>query len=245
MYKKRQDSHRNSRKHKYDEGLIQEYKDNRKEVESDSLNLIFFHLMGQHFDSRQRFPEGREVFHIKDYHRPELTEQQIQEVVNYDNAICYNDSVVAEIIKLYDDKDALILYFADHGDEANDYRPHIGRAMNLHEIGAPGLHCQLDIPFIICLTDSCSARHPELEQTIAQSTQRPFILDDLPHLLLDIAGIDAPGYQPSRSLINEKFNAKRRRIIHVYSSTVSLDYDSICNAYGNWEIGYKINNNEK
>ena len=232
-------SHRNNQKHKYDEGLIEEYCEKRAEVECDSLNLIFFHLIGQHVYTRQRYPQGRETFHPNDYHRPELNEDQIQEVADYDNATCYNDSVVYEIIKLFQDKDAIILYFADHGDEANDYRPHIGRVFNLNTVGAPGFHCQFDIPFMFYLTDSCSSRHPDLEQRIARAEHKPFMIDDLPHLLFDIAGIQTPWFQPSRSLINVEYNWERRRIINDYTSTTPIDYDSVCSAYGDWKIGFK------
>ena len=231
-------SHRNTQIHTYDEGLIEEYKSQRAEIESDSLNLIFFHLRGQHVNTNQRFPKDRTVFYPDDYDRPELTKEQRKEVADYDNATHYNDSVVCEIIQLYRDKDALILYFADHGDEANDYRPHIGRDFNLNAAGAPGLHCQLDVPFLIYLTDSCRVRHPNLEQKIAAATRLPFMLDDLPHLLLDIAGISTPWYQPSRSIINENYKSQRRRIIDGYSTTSPIDYDSICDAYGKWKIGF-------
>ena len=231
-------SHRNSQKHQYDEGLIEEFLEQRDAVESDSLNLLFFHLMGQHVDTKQRYPKGREAFFLSDYQRSELTETQVQEVANYDNATYYNDSIVCEIIKLFNDKDALIMYFSDHGDEANDYRPHIGRDFNLNAAGAPGLHCQLDVPFLIYLTDSCCVHHPELEQRIALSIHHPFMLDDLPHLLLDISGIQTSWFQPSRSLINEKYNMQRRRIIDGYSTTTPIDYDSVCNAYGDWKIGF-------
>ena len=149
-----------------------------------------------------------------------------------------SDDTLCEIIQLYRDKDAIILYFADHGDEANDYRPHIGRDFNLNAAGAPGLHCQLDVPFLIYLTDSCRVRHPNLEQKIAAATRLPFMLDDLPHLLLDIAGISTPWYQPSRSIINENYKSQRRRIIDGYSTTSPIDYDSICDAYGKWKIGF-------
>ena len=166
-------------------------------------------------------------------------------MASYDNATLYNDSVVNEIVRLFLDKDALILYFADHGDEANDFRPHIGRAFNLNEIGAPGLHCQLDVPFMIYLTDSCCVQHPKLEQKIAAATHLPFMLDDLPHLLFDIAGITTPWYQPSRSIINENYNFQRRRIIDGYSTTSPIDYDSVCDAYGEWKIGFNNPNHDK
>jgi heptose-I-phosphate ethanolaminephosphotransferase len=231
-------SHRNSQTHQYDEGIIEEYKSQRHDVENDSLNLLFFHLIGQHVSTAQRYPEDRNFFHPNDYQRPELTEAQALDVANYDNATLYNDSVVNEIIRLFLDKDALILYFADHGDEANDYRPHVGRDFNLNAAGAPGLHCQLDVPFLIYLTDSCCILHPELERRIAQSIHHPFMLDDLPHLLLDISSIQTTWFQPSRSLINEKYNFQRRRIINGYSTTSPIDYDSVCKAYGDWKIGY-------
>ena len=231
-------SHRNSQKHQYDEGIIEEYKNLRHEVECDSLNLLFFHLIGQHVNTIQRFPEGRDFFHPNDYQRPELSEAETVDVASYDTATLYNDFVVNEIIRLFLDKDTLILYFADHGDEAIDFRSHIGRAFNLNEIGAPGLHCQLDVPFMIYLTDSCHVRHPNLEQKIAAATSLPFMLDDLPHLLLDIAGISTPWYQSSRSIINENYNTQRRRIIDGYSTTSPIDYDSVCDAYGDWKIGF-------
>ncbi len=231
-------SHRNDKKHEYDEGLIEEYQSKRNEVESDSLNLVFFHLIGQHIAAAKRFPKGRDYFHISNYQRKELTEEQVQHVADYDNATLYNDSVVNEIFKLFQNKDALFLYFADHGDEANDYRPYLGRCFNLNEGGAPALHCQLDIPFLFYLTDSCSARHPELEKRIADARHRPFMIDDLPHLLFDVAGIETPWYQPTKSLINDNYNDDHRRIISGFHITEDIDYDAVCDGYGEWKIGY-------
>jgi len=90
---------------------------------------------------------------------------------------------------------------------------------------------------MIYLTDSCSVQHPNLEQKIASATRLPFMLDDLPHLLLDIAGISTPWYKPSLSIINENYNSQRRRIIDGYSTTSPIDYDSVYDAYGEWKIG--------
>ena len=46
--------------------------------------------------------------------------------------------------------------------------------------------------------------------------------DDLPHLLLYLAGIHCKDYQETRSLISNSFNAKRKRLI-----SGEIDYDSI------------------
>ena len=231
-------SHKNNAWYYYDEGLIDDYKQKRQEVEGNNQNLIMFHLIGQHCRPGNKFPIERAYFKVADYNRAELSTEQLQEVADYDNATLYNDSIVNEIIDMYKDKDAIILYFSDHGDEANDYRPHVGRESNPISKGAPGLHCQFDIPFLIYLTDSCRLLHPELERKIAQSTHRPFMVDDLPHLLLDIAGIPTPWFQPSRSLINDKFNAHRRRMVNGFVNSTPIDYDSICNTFGEWKIGF-------
>lgn len=231
-------NHKNNQKFPYDGLLIDDYKKNRTKIESDSLNLILFHLYGQHVNPIKRFPESQAVFNSSSYERPELSEAQKQEVANYDNATLYNDSVLAEIIKMYEKKDAVILCFADHGDEANDYRIHLGRSRNLKSIGAPCLHCQMDIPFMIYLTDDCIANHPDLEKRISRSLHLPFMTDDLPHLLLDIANIHSPWFQPSRSLINEQFNYDRKRMVNDYGFAAPTDYDSLCNSYGEWKIGF-------
>ena len=229
-------THRNSQKYQYDEQLIDAYKLQKDTLETDSLNLVIFHLMGQHVRPRMRYPEGRALFKACDYNRPELTEGQRQEVADYDNATYYNDSIANEIINLYREEDAIVVYFADHGDEANDYRAHIGRSLLNDEMGAPCLHCQLDVPFFIFLSDSCRIKHPNLADRITKSTHRPFMTDDLPHLLLDIANINTKWYNPNRSLINDHFNSNRKRFVYGYSFDEPTDYDAICNKYGNWEI---------
>lgn len=49
------------------------------------------------------------------------------------------------------------------------------------------------------------------------------MIDDLPHLMLDIAGIDCEWFDPTRSLINERYNANRKRLL----LDSKIDYDEI------------------
>lgn len=234
-------SHRNSCKYPYDEDLIDNYKLHKDSLEAGKENcLVMFHLMGQHVSPQNRFPEGRNFFKAQDYDRPELTFEQRQEIANYDNATLYNDSIVNTIIQLYETEDAIILYFADHGDEANDYRIHIGRSLLSDSITAPCLHCQLDIPFLIYPTPTFRTSHPQLVERIKAAVTQPFMTDDLPHLLLDIADIKTNKYIPSRSVINPQYNRQRRRLVNGYSFSDATDYDAICNAFGNWEIGFRL-----
>lgn len=229
----------NKEKYDYDSELIDSYKAERRNVEKEANNLIIHHLYGQHVSPKSRYPENQAFFCKEDYSdRKELSDEDKEYVATYDNATRYNDSIVSEIIKMYKDKDAVVIYFADHGDEANDYRRHKGRTRGMEKLGAPCLHCQLDVPFIIYTSEKFIENHPGICKRIKGSIHRPFMTDDLPHLLIDIAGLKTKWYKPSRSLINEKYNLKRRRVIKGFSVEGVLDYDKICDTYGKWKIGF-------
>lgn len=231
-------NHKNENKFSYDGELLDYYKKNRSTIESDSLNLVMFHLYGQHVTPESRYPQDRSFFTEKDYvYRKELNNKQKKEVANYDNATLYNDSIVYEIIQMYKNENAAVVYFADHGDEANDYRLHKGRSRGLDVIGAPGLHCQLDVPFFIWMSEKWKERYPNDENRINKHLHNRFITDDVPHVLLDLARIKTPLFNSKRSLINDEYNENRKRIITPLASK-PVDYDSVCTKYGNWKIGF-------
>ena len=232
-------SYTNTKKYEFDEDLIKAYTKQRDKAEKEAMNLIIHHLFGQHVNPLHRYPPSHSHFSYKDYpERKELSKEEKEYVAAYDNATRYNDSVVSMIIDLYKEKDAVIIYFADHGDEANDYRIHQGRSRGMEKLGAPCLHCQLDIPFFIYTSNSFSQKHPQTTKRISEAIHRPFMTDDLPHLLIDMAGIRTKWYVPSRSLINKAYNPNRKRIIKGFSLKGSLDYDEVCNSVEPWSIGF-------
>ncbi|MBQ7878878.1 MAG: hypothetical protein IJ319_05385 [Bacteroidaceae bacterium] len=55
------------------------------------------------------------------------------------------------------------------------------------------------------------------------SSERPFMTDDLSHLLLYLAGIECAGYEDERNLIGDKYNEERVRRI-----CGEVDYDLLC-----------------
>ena len=48
---------------------------------------------------------------------PDLDGKQRNVLADYDNAILYNDSIVDAIISRFEDKEAIIIYMPDHGEE--------------------------------------------------------------------------------------------------------------------------------
>lgn len=223
-------SHKNKYKYPYDGQLIDAYKAERCRLESsDTPNLIFFHLMGQHVRADERYPLERSHFLEKDYaYRKDLTSEQRKYVASYDNATLYNDSVLNQIIAMYADQDAMVIYFSDHGDEVYDFRDHVGRSYDFKTGGRQAIHHQMDIPFLIYSSDSCRSAHPLLCAKVERATNRPFMTDDLPHMLLEIGCIATPSYVPTRSLINEQYNVGRPRKPRAITPTVTVDYDVLC-----------------
>ncbi len=116
---------RNSRLHRYDEGVLQDY-DAMKE--HDAHQLTIFHLMGQHVDYRGRFPvKTRRKFTPADYPDKKLAPKRLQINADYDNAVLYNDSIVDEIIRRFEHQNAIVIYMPDHGEECFNSMDYFGR----------------------------------------------------------------------------------------------------------------------
>jgi len=213
-------SHRNPRSHQFDEGLLDDYDSLR--VFAQQHNLIIFHLAGQHIDFYKRSPEQFKKFNAEDYaHRTSLNEEQRQLVADYDNATLYNDYVVAAIVDKFIQSDAVVVYMPDHGEECFDEQPRMGR-MPGDNFEPEVLRQEYSIPFWIWCSRSYMERHPELVAQIQAARHRPFMTDDLPHLLLYLAGICCPEYSEERNVIADGFNAERKRLVGG-----KVDYDAV------------------
>jgi len=221
-------SYKNIYKYQYDHELIADFKGKRDSLERRDHNLVIFHLNGQHVKASERYPAEYGFFTASDYeHRTDLNREQKEYVASYDNATRYNDAIICEIIEMYRGVDAVVIYFSDHGDEVHDFRNHVGRSYNFDDGGQKAIHHQMDIPFFIYCSDVCNARHPEITERIRKSIHRPYMTDDLPHLLFDLAGISYEGYFPSKSLINDLFDIHRSRVPRAITPTVKVDYDNL------------------
>ena len=143
-------------------------------------------------------------------------------VADYDNAVRYNDRVVGEILDRCRTRDAVVVYLSDHGEEVFDYAHRNGR---IHDATLSPDCCrhQYEIPFMIWMSDRYRAARPELAAAIARAVDRPYMTDDLPHLLLDLAGLSCHWFDPTRSVVNDRFDASRPRLLR----DDKVDYDLI------------------
>jgi heptose-I-phosphate ethanolaminephosphotransferase len=209
---KAQFNHRNTNTHQFDIELLSDY--DSLSVFQGEHQLTIFHLAGQHIDFKKRSPSEMKVFKPSNYDfRNNLNETAKQLVADYDNATYYNDYVVDSIIKKYEDKDAIVIYMPDHGEECFDELQRMGRLP--HGNYSPEvLRQEYQIPFWIWCSSEYIDNHPIIFEQIQKACDRPFMTDDLPHLLLYLAGINCDYYIDSKCLISDQYNQKRKRMIN-------------------------------
>ena len=78
-------------------------------------NFYVIHLYSTHGIYNERYPAEFEKFSAADEDKPE--ELWRQGTAEYDNAVLYNDFIVDEIIRRFEDKNAVLIYISDHGEE--------------------------------------------------------------------------------------------------------------------------------
>ncbi len=211
---------RNAEIHAYDDELLNDY----HKISAGHENkpqLVIFHLLGQHFQYSLRYKTAMAKFGIKDYPRTDLNNEEKQTIAHYDNATLYNDFVLNKIVEQFRDKEAIIIYLSDHGEECYGKGVNMaGRLTESAQIDVKKYHEEFEIPFWIWCSSLYKTKHQSLVKAIFQARNNRFMTDDLPHLLFYLAGIQTPTYQPERSLLSPQYNQKRcRKVLN------NIDYD--------------------
>ena len=182
---------------------------NQAKAGQSERNFYVIHLIGNHMDYSLRYPEGFGKFSAADV-KAKLTSKQKEVIAYYDNSVLYNDFVINEIFKIFSTEDSLIVYLSDHGE-------------NLYENGRLGHGMEsrfsYEIPLLFIASREFLTANATLWQRLDAAKDKPFMSDDLAHLLADIIGVAPLELDARRSPIRSDFNASRKRI------TGESDYD--------------------
>ena len=186
------------------------------------LRLLLFHLNGQHFDAKDKYPDtpAFNVFAAKDVPQggPWMTRAKRQQVAEYDNATRYNDDVMGTIFNTLRNKNAAVVYLSDHGEEIYDWRDQFGRATTPEDL-PEYLHSMNDIPLVVWGSAAFIRSHPHLWHDLQQATARPGMSDALCHLLFRIAHIDTPYYIAQKDISSNSWKPTLRLVYNKW------DYD--------------------
>lgn len=163
-------------------------------------NFYLIHLYGSHPVYNLRYPPEFEKF------TAENPEEKL--VAEYDNTILYNDYILDEIFKRFEDKNALIIYISDHGQELFDN----GRNFAGHSDESLGNLGMIEIPMLIWTSKSFRELYPEKISAIKNSVDKPYRADLIPHMILDLTDIRTESFNAAKSIVNEKFDTSFKRI---------------------------------
>ena len=154
------------------------------------------HLLGTHFEYALRYPdEYKKFFAADEKGYDKITDAQKKIRADYDNAVLYNDFVVDEIIKRFEDKNSILIYISDHGEEVYDFRNFHGHSDQNKS------RYMLEIPMMIWISNDFRKNYPALCERISKSTDKSFMTDNMIHVILDIMQIGTAEYDPSKSLL--------------------------------------------
>ncbi len=171
--------------------------------------------MGSHTHYANRYPKAFERFSPYDITHAQKSRAKA-DLAEYANSILYTDFIVGEIIKRFAHKDSIVIYISDHANDVWDTGDGSLRLDNKIT------RFMVEVPFVVFVSDEFKTRHPQIYARIASATNKPFMIDDLIHALIDIAGFNVDGYEVARSVFSDDFNANRARML---GTKANVDYD--------------------
>ena len=168
----------------------------KKALKSKKSKVIFVHLMGTHLDYKERYPSQFNVF--KDsYNLANMHwDESQQEYINaYDNAILYNDKIIADLLNELKkmDGECSFTYFSDHGDEVYDYRNFHGHSDVLLS------KYMYDIPLISWFNEEYKSTHSEQMTFMIYNGLGHFNTENLIHYWSDVLDVFTEYYQSDLS----------------------------------------------
>ena len=113
-----------------------------------------------------------------------------------------------QTLKLLEDKDAIVIFLSDHGEEVYDTptRPFQGH----YEDGATAP--MVEIPFVVWTSQRFRSLRPQMYTDMYKNKDKPYMTDDLIHSLLDIMHVSTQDVDLTRSIFNPSYNHYRKRI---------------------------------
>ena len=169
-------------------------------------NFLVIQILGTHATYSERYPADFAKFMITD--EDKTTEEAKKITAEYDNAVLYNDFIINEIIRRFEDKNAVIIYISDHGEEVFEN----GHEFAGHSMEENGNRSMIEIPAIIWLSQEFRQTYPEKVSKIAAAVNKPYRTDFSIHALLDFMDIRTTSFDQQKSIFSADYFSSHSRI---------------------------------
>lgn len=182
--------------------------------------FVVLHTYGSHFNYSDRYPAAFRKF-LPD-NIPAATPENRESLVNaYDNTILYTDYILDRIIKTVDgsSRNGIVIYTSDHGEDLFDDGHHF-----MHASPIPSLH-QLHVPLFVWVSPSYASSHESVASSLVQNSgKRVSTSSTVFHTLLQMADIQTPVLERSKSIADTSFRETERVYIDDRNTPVSISH---------------------
>ena len=177
----------------------------KKQVSQKDKNLFVMQIMGSHIRYHDRYPDSFNHFKADDIKEENFKDNQKALLAEYLNTVYYTDYFINEVISRFKDLDTILFYVSDHGEEMwqTGFQGHGPTNVSKYMV---------DIPFLIWVSDKYKEKRLENVERIKASLNKPFMTDNLVHVMLDLANIETKQYDASKSVVNNNYILKDRFI---------------------------------
>lgn len=183
---------------RYDSEVLPFLDEELRERVAEPVPAAFYviHLMGAHEEFSKRYPPEFARFTPEDEAGRGALEDASARAVRaaYDNAVLYDDAIVDEIIRRFEDKDALVIFISDHGEEVYDTRAQFGH-------GDETSPWQRDVPMVFWMSKAFLVNHPADVQRIEAARGNHWQSDEMIHTLLDLMHVRVADFDETKSLL--------------------------------------------
>ena len=178
----------------HDGVLLGELRDILAKARPGDKLLIVLHTKGSHFEYARRYPPEFARFGAGGQSRRE------QLVDAYDNSILYTDWFLSEVIGAVAQPQvrSALIYASDHGENLlDDDRQLFGHAL--------GTRYDLHTAALVWVSDELARSRPQHVQALKANASASLSLSNLPHSMLDLAGIETRELDPRQSVFSARF----------------------------------------
>jgi glucan phosphoethanolaminetransferase (alkaline phosphatase superfamily) len=166
---------------------------------ASSKLFIVLQTKGSHFDFSRRYPAEFARFSSP------AGSRRASLVDAYDNSVLYTDWFLAELINILDRQNlhATLVYTSDHGENLlDDDKQLLGHAV--------GNHHDLQTAAFMWFSQATRSAHADKISNAERHANARLSLSDLPHSLLDLAGIQTSQLDLRKSVFQSTFEPKLR-----------------------------------
>ena len=179
----------------YDEVLIQKVKKVLSQ-KSTKTRVIFVHLMGNHSNYSNRYPEAFRYFKYRD--REYITTK----INEYDNSVLYNDFIVSSLIREVQKQEGVraVIYMPDHAEDViHDKGHHSGKRFTFDMV---------QIPFLCWFSKEYQMRYPQTYNVLKSNQKRLFSNDMFYDTLLGLVHVDTSKMKAKYDLSSKSYELK-------------------------------------